>query len=76
MNHNHVENYLRDLCTLVIEKATEAKITKTQDDDAYNIGYLMAWHEIVSLMQSQAKLFDIPLSSLGLDAIEPVRDLL
>jgi hypothetical protein len=76
MNHNHVENYLRDLCTLVIEKATEAKITKTQDGDAYNIGYLMAWHEIVSLMQSQAKLFDIPFSSLGLDAIEPVRDLL
>lgn len=76
MNQDRFTNYLRDLCTLVVEKATEAKYIKTQDGDAYNVGYLMAWHEVVSLMQTQADKFDITLSIIGLDRITPERDLL
>ena len=53
-----------------------AAITKSENPEAYNLGYLMAWHEIVSLMQSQATQFNIDLQSIGLEGIDPERDLL
>lgn len=76
MGENRFENYLRDLGTLVREKAMNAQCVKSQKNDPYDIGYLMAWHEVVSLMQSQANQFDITLSQIGLDEIDPQKDLL
>lgn len=73
-------NYLLDLGQLIKEKAFEAKKNRdtsigTTDYD-YALGHLMAFHEIVSLMQQQAEVFGIPLSKIGLENIDPDKDLL
>jgi len=36
----------------------------------------MGFHEVVSLMQEQAIAFGIPLDAIGLEGVEPERDLL
>jgi hypothetical protein len=69
-------NYLRDLGGLIAESALKAKQEMGSTNDGYSIGFLMAYYEVVSLMQSQALLFEIPLAALGLAHIEPDRDLL
>ena len=76
MNDDRFKNYLVDLGLIVKEKAMEAAATKKKSGEAYNLGYLMAWHEIVSLMQSQAAQFKIDLPLIGLEKINPERDLL
>ena len=76
MNDNRFRDYLLDLGSLVKEKATEAQNIKKRKCDPYDIGYLMAWHEIVALMQCQAALFGIELSQIGLEEVDPERDLL
>jgi hypothetical protein len=73
-------NYLLDLGLLIREKAFEAKKNRdtsigTTDYD-YELGHLMAFYEIVSLMQQQAEAFGIPLSKISLENIDPDKDLL
>ena len=68
--------YTQDLGNLVREKAVAAKLAVELDKSDYNVGHLMAWHEIVSLMQSQAPLFGISLSEMGLANLDPDRELL
>jgi hypothetical protein len=72
--------YLRDLGVLLKEMALKAKAeadaSEDTEDRAYAQGRLMALHEVVSLMQQQATAFELDLSDLGLDGIEPERDLL
>jgi hypothetical protein len=68
-------NYLFDLGSLLQEKAMDAKADKDENAHAFNVGRLIAWHEIVSLMQSQAGLFGLSLSQIGLSDIDPERDL-
>jgi len=48
----------------------------TDADKAFQNGKLLAYHEIVSLMQQQAKVFGLPLHSIGLEDINPEIDLL
>ena len=36
----------------------------------------MAFHEVISLMQQQVQAFGIPLEDLGLDDIQPEKELL
>lgn len=70
--------YLRDLVSLAKEQAREAKLRENNasgDERTFQSGILMGWYSIISLMQSQAKAFDIPLEALGLDDIDPDRDL-
>jgi hypothetical protein len=45
-------------------------------DYNYSLGYLMAYHEVISLLQQQAVAFGISLESLGLHDIDPENDLL
>lgn len=68
--------YLKDLGQLIKEKALEAKANAKASDDSYDIGFLMAWHDIVSLMQSQAEVFGIPYEEIGLLNIDADTDLL
>jgi hypothetical protein len=74
--------YLKDLVFLVKEKAMQAKSDfdladeSNQEDYAYKTGYLMALHEVVSLMKDQADSFDINQNNLGLENINPESDLL
>lgn len=74
------KNYVYDLGILLKEKAREAKADKdasigTNEAD-YKIGYLMAFHEVVSLMKQQAEVFDIGQGDVGLGDIDPESELL
>lgn len=72
--------YLRDLGVLLKESALSARAERdraeTDADRAYAIGRLMALHEVISLMRQQADAFGISYSEIGLDGIDPERDLL
>ena len=76
MNDERFKNYLLDFGSIVMDKAINAKRSKLQNHDAYHVGYLMALHEIVSLMQSQAKQFAITYQEIGLEGLDPELDLL
>ncbi|MDR6965606.1 hypothetical protein [Shewanella putrefaciens] len=80
MANEKYKNYVYDLGMLLKEKALEAKATKDRavngDITDYDLGYLMALHELVSLMQQQAEVFDIELDNIGLGDIDPELDLL
>ncbi len=74
-----IDLYIRDLGVLLKEKALEAKEESRsvpEDERAFALGRLMAFHEVISLMQQQARAFGIPLKELGLDDIQPEEDLL
>src|SRR5215469_8932664 len=79
MEDHTFKNYLHDLGTLIKEQAREAKAQKDSSTGGssqdYNSGYLMAWYEVVSLMQQQAEAFGIPFESLDLQDIDPDKDL-
>jgi len=72
--------YLRDLGNLLKERALEAKQISEKEErgtEGYHLesGRLMAYYEVISLMQQQAQGFQIPLEELDLHDIEPDRDL-
>ncbi len=75
MSENYA-NYLRDLTGLIIEKAKEAKLERDSTPEGYEIGRLMAYHEIVSLMQQQAEIFDLSFEEIGMPNMNPDIDLL
>lgn len=70
--------YLKDLVHLAKERARTAKLDASAasgDEQAFRDGVLMGWYSIISMMQSQASAFGIPTEALGLDDIDPDRDL-
>jgi hypothetical protein len=72
-------NYLRDLGYELREAALEAKnraakaSAETKDFEA---GRAFAYYEVLSLMQQQAEVFELPLAKLALDGLDADRDLL
>jgi hypothetical protein len=80
MDQLQCTGYLRDLAFLIKEMAREAKATSdasTNDTDrALSLERLMTLHEVVSLMQQQAEVFDIPLADIGLEDVDPEKDLI
>jgi hypothetical protein len=76
---NAYASCLRELGLILREMALEGKRRRDasgSDDRAYEMGRLMALHEVVALMQEQAEAFHIPLDDLGLSDLAPERDLL
>ncbi|GLI28277.1 hypothetical protein ARHIZOSPH14_25190 [Agromyces rhizosphaerae] len=71
--------YLRDLGELLKESALSARDDRDETpvgaDRAFADGRLMAYHEVVSLMQQQAVAFGIDIGGLSLEDIDPGRDL-
>ena len=80
MDYDQCTGYLRDLGLMIKELAIEARKAKESDGpsprDGFNLGRLMAFHEVVSLMQQQASAFGVSFEEIGLDDISPERDLL
>jgi hypothetical protein len=70
------DHYLRDLGYLIKEAALSAKAEAAADPGDYTRGQLMAFYEVVSLMQSQAVAFEMPFEQLSLEGFDPDRDLL
>ncbi|MFN6111715.1 MAG: hypothetical protein ACK493_15225 [Planctomycetota bacterium] len=73
---NQYENFLTDLCVLLREKALEAKAEKTADPSGFNLGKLMGYYEVVSLVRNQIMSFDLDMEAFGLSDVIPDRDLL
>lgn len=75
------QHYLRDLGNLLKQSALEAKQIADNEERGteghhFESGRLMAYYEVISLMQQQAEGFQIPLEELDLHDVEPDRDLL
>lgn len=72
--------YLRDLGSQLKEYAFQARMQREahrgHELEAYFMGELHAYHGVISLLQQEAKGFQIPLEELGLNDINPDRDLL
>ena len=74
------ENYLHDLGLILKERALEARRQRDELpleslDRTFQSGRLIAFNEVISIMQQQAEGFGIALSDLRLEDIEPDRDL-
>jgi uncharacterized membrane protein YccC len=71
-------NCLRDLGHLIREAGEQAKNDSDQASESNRLfqqGRLMAYYEVLSLMQQQAEAFQLPLRDLALDGLDPDRDL-
>lgn len=74
------KNYLYDLGLILKERALEArrqrdKLPLESLDREFQSGRVIAFNELISIMQQQAEGFEIALSDLRLDDIVPDRDL-
>ena len=72
--------YLHDLVPLILERVQEAKDTRSRlDKDSkeymFESGRLLAFNEIISILQQQAEGFGIPHQELGLADIDTNKDL-
>ena len=75
------QHYLYDLGLEVKLRALEALRERDAAADGspeklFHLGRVLAFNEIISIMQQQAAGFDIPLAELRLEDIVPDRDLL
>ena len=75
-----VENYLHDVIHELKESALSAKRLRDEsfgtESYDYQIGYSMAYYEVISLVIDQAKAFDLSIADLGLNDLQPERDLM
>jgi hypothetical protein len=72
--------YVRDLVPLLVEQAVDAKRAAQQfapkpEEAAFESGKAFGTYLALSIMIQQAKSFGIPLEDLGLEHIEPEREL-
>jgi hypothetical protein len=71
------EDYLRDLGVLVRELAIEAKAKAMEGGrNDFDVGYMAAFHRVVSLMQQQAEGFNLPLERISLEGLDPDEELI
>lgn len=75
MNSEYL-NYLKDSIPLLVEQALETKREQSSSNSDFDNGKLMAYYEVITLLQQQAVAFGVPLSDIGLDKISPDNDLL
>ena len=73
-------NYLLDLGAIVKRRAKEAVAERDATPEGspereFQSGRVIAFNEIISIMQQEAVGFGIPLSDLQLSDIDPDRDL-
>ena len=69
------EGYCHDLGRLLREIALDAKHSYATEKSEFAAGYMAGFHRVVSLMQQQCQAFGIPLEKIGLDGVDPDRDL-
>jgi len=74
------KHYLRDIGEIVKTRALEAKDERAREQEGsaayhFQCGRLIAFNEVISILQQQAEGFGINLRDLTLDNIDPDRDL-
>lgn len=74
-----VRHYLLATNELLLEFAREAKrqadATRGTEAGNFYAGYLMGFYRVISLMQQQASAFGFEVDDVGLEGIDPIRDL-
>jgi hypothetical protein len=74
-----LRRYLLATNELLLEFAREAKrqADRSRGTEAgrFDAGYLMGFHRVISLMQQQAPAFSLEVKDVGLEGIDPNRDL-
>ena len=73
------EYYVSDLGKILRDAAFKVKRARDSaqgSDKEYEAGRLMAYNEVISLMQEQAKAFGLTLKQVGLSDIDPDNDLI
>jgi len=79
MGKESVKNYIKFIGLLLKENAKKAKLEADhpqEDDTSYSTGYLMAYHEVIAILKNRAPTFGLKQEDIGLEDIEPERDLL
>jgi hypothetical protein len=74
------EDYLFDLGPLIKERALEARRQRDESppgspEREFHSGRVLAFNEVISIMQQQAEGLGLPLADLRLEDIIPDRDL-
>jgi hypothetical protein len=72
-------NYLLEIGQLIREAGERAKkeaASAKGEEKLFQEGRLVAYYEVLSLMQHQADAFDLPLNDLALGGLDPERDLI
>jgi hypothetical protein len=64
-----------DIKVRALEAQEERDSTAAAEDRAFQSGRVMAFNEVISIMQQNAEGLGIPLSDIRLDAIVPDHDL-
>ncbi|MFN7814428.1 MAG: hypothetical protein ACK5SI_17435 [Planctomycetia bacterium] len=67
---------LRDTIEILVSKARDAKAEKDASNSDYDIGKLMAFHDVISTIQQQVSAFGLAPEEVGLDKIDPDLELL
>lgn len=74
MEFNEYEALVVTLGEALMELAVEAKAKKIAalgtDDENFQTGYLSAFHRVITLIQQQADIYEVPLDKLSLDKIK------
>lgn len=78
MNETNVYQYFtQDLISHILELAqSNQQSLQIIQKSEFDAGYNFAMYEVISLIFSQAKLFQLDLKELGLNNIHPEQDLL
>ena len=80
MHDNKLKKYILDICEMIKNQAIASKSPTNKYsescDDVYNIGYLMAFHSVLSILKKEADIFEINQEDIGLANIDPDMDLL
>ncbi len=73
--NNAWQYYVSDLGKLLREYAFDAKKERDAKGSEFELGKLLAYNQVISLMQHQAEVFGLPLEEMGLAGIDPDNDL-
>lgn len=80
MDDKSLEHYVKEIIGLLKDHAKQAKLDadhpKKGDSADFNSGFLMAYHQVITVMKNQAPFFDLNQEDLDLADIEPERDLI
>jgi hypothetical protein len=73
------KNFILDLIRILRENSIETKARRdtvvAPNERIFESGRLIAYNEVISLFQQQAIAFQIPLKELGLENVDPDKDL-
>lgn len=75
MNSSNEYNFLKDLVLLLRDHATQVK-QSTLANMEFEKGRLLAYYEVLSLIQQQAKAFGVDMAEINMEDFDPDKDIL